>query len=87
MTTHESYVRDGLEKHETSRIEHAEGSPTENSLDLTKTRTLEGIDIHNRSALKGDDSDGKVKFGVRGALAAVFLAGLYTGRQTLFLNL
>ncbi|KAF2706441.1 MFS general substrate transporter [Pleomassaria siparia CBS 279.74] len=63
--------------------ENSENSPTDIFLDLTRTRTLEEIDIHNRSALKGDDSDGKVVFGVRGALAAVFLAGLYTGSQVI----
>lgn len=68
-------------------IENAHNSPTDTSLDLTKERTLEEIDIHNRSALKGDDSDGKVTFGIRGALAAIFLAGLYTGKRTLSLSL
>ena len=82
-TTTNDYAPSALEKQDTTYIEHAHDSPAGASLDLTQTKTLEGIDVHNRSALKGDDSDGKVEFGVRGALAAMFLAGLYTGKPIL----
>ena len=72
------------EKHGPTYIEHASNSPTEHeSLDLTKTKTLEGIDVQNRGAYMGDDSDGKVTWGLRQILAAIFLAGLYTGEHPL----
>lgn len=76
-TTHNDFAHE-----KGTGVEYVENhdSPNDTSLDLTKTRTLEGVDMKNSQALKGDDSDGKVKFGLRGALAAVFLAGLYTGK-------
>lgn len=67
------------EKQETTYIENAHDSPTDASLNLEKERTLEGIDVQNRHALKGDDSDGKVVWSLRSIFAAIFLAGLYTG--------
>jgi hypothetical protein len=78
-TTHNDYAHE-----KGTAVEYAENheSPNDTTLELTKTRTLEGIDMNNTQALKGDDSDGKVKFGVRGTFAAIFLAGLYTGKQT-----
>jgi hypothetical protein len=72
-------VRDE-EKQGTTYIENATNSPTEPSLDLTKTKTMEGIDTENRAAFMGDDSDGKVSWGLRQIFAAIFLAGLYTGK-------
>lgn len=71
------------EKQSTTYIENATNSPTEPSLDLTQTKTMEGIDTENRAAFLGDDSDGKVTWGLRQILAAIFLAGLYTGKYHL----
>ncbi|ORX96497.1 fungal trichothecene efflux pump [Clohesyomyces aquaticus] len=65
-----------------SFIEYAD-TPPKSSLNLERERTLEGIDIHNRSAFLGDDSDGKVTWGLRSILAAIFLAALYTGSQVI----
>lgn len=62
-------------------IEDTNESPTGASLDLEKTRTLEDVDINNRNAFKGDDSDGKVIWNTRSIFAAIFLAGLYTGKK------
>lgn len=67
------------EKQTTTYIENAHDSPTDTSLNLEKERTLEGIDVQNKYAVKGDDSDGKVVWSTRSIFAAVFLAGLYTG--------
>lgn len=67
------------EKQEATFIENAHGSHTDPSLNLEKERTLEGIDVTNRYAIKGDDSDGKVIWSARSIFAAIFLAGLYTG--------
>jgi hypothetical protein len=69
------------EKQEVQYVEHARDSPTESSHELTKERTLEGIDMNNSYAVKGDDSDGKVEWNLRSAFAAVFLAALYTGKN------
>ena len=68
------------EKQETSFIENAHESPVTASLNLEKEKTLEGIDVRNTHAFKGDDSDGKVKWSLRSIFAAIFLAGLYTGK-------
>jgi hypothetical protein len=76
------YAQEEQEKQETTFIEHAPDSPVDTSLNLEKERTLEGIDIHNTRAIKGDDSDGKVVWSTRSIFAAVFLAGLYTGTHT-----
>ncbi|KAF2021023.1 MFS general substrate transporter [Aaosphaeria arxii CBS 175.79] len=64
-------------------IENANQSPTEASLNLEQQRTLEGIDVDNHNAFLGDDSDGKVTWNLRSILAAIFLAGLYTGSQVI----
>ncbi|KAF2110595.1 major facilitator superfamily domain-containing protein [Lophiotrema nucula] len=64
-------------------IENANESPTDRSLNLVKTQTLESVDIDNRQAFKGDDSDGKIKWGPRSIASACFLAGLYTGSQVI----
>jgi len=68
------------EKLDATFIEHAShDSPNEVSLNLEKECTLEGIDVKNTHAVKGDDSDGKVTWSIRSIFAAIFLAGLYTG--------
>lgn len=79
-TTATDYVH---EKQEVQYVEHAHDSQTDSSHDLTKERTLEGIDMKNSHAVKGDDSDGKVEWNMRSAFAAVFLAALYTGSQVI----
>lgn len=85
MTTTTTHAHDYAKKDEEKQdeavhIENANSSPSGASLDLEKTRTLEPIDVTNRGAFLGDDSDGKVEWGVRQIFAAIFLAGLYTGR-------
>lgn len=69
------------EKQDVSYLEHH--TPGDSSLELQKEMTLEGIDMNNSSAVKGDDSDGKVIWSVRSIFAAVFLAALYTGMWSL----
>lgn len=68
----------GHEKQEVQYIEDAK-TPTDPSLDLQKELTLSGVDMKNTHAVKGDDSDGKVNWTLRGKFSAVFLAALYTG--------
>ncbi|KAF2099119.1 MFS general substrate transporter [Rhizodiscina lignyota] len=72
-------------KAEKGELEHAQtnqsDSPSE--LELQKEKTLRYVDLENKNAFKGDDSDGKIEWTVRKAFAAAFLAMLYTGSQIL----
>lgn len=68
------------EKPSTFYIENTDDSPIPPSPNLRKERTLEGVDITNRGAFKGDDSDGRVTWNLRTIFAAIFLASLYTGK-------
>jgi hypothetical protein len=79
MPTHTTTTDYAHEKQQVQYVEDSRDSPTESSHELTKERTLEGIDMNNSYAVKGDDSDGKVEWNMRSAFAAVFLAALYTG--------
>ena len=69
------------EKQDVAYLEHAR--TTDSSLELRKELTLSGVDMKNSQAVKGDDSDGKVEWTLRGKLSAVFLAALYTGMLAL----
>lgn len=66
------------EKQHTTFVENAADSPTDTS--LHREKTLDSIDVQNTHAYLGDDSDGKVHWTFRSILAAMCLAGLYTGR-------
>lgn len=72
-------LKDEEKQEKPTFIEKADASPTDSSLQLDRERTLDGVDIQNTRAFMGDDSDGKVTWTLRSILAAVFLAGLYTG--------
>ncbi|KAG9202805.1 hypothetical protein G6514_004059 [Epicoccum nigrum] len=69
------------EKQHVNHIEHVETN--DSALNLHKEQTLSGVDMKNRSALKGDDSDGKVIWSLRSIFSAIFLAALYTGSQVI----
>lgn len=69
------------EKQETNYVQHVETN--DSSMNLHKEQTLSGVDMKNTSAVKGDDSDGKVIWSIRSMFSAVFLAALYTGRLSL----
>lgn len=64
-----------------AQLEHTStnrsGSTTKHELELE--RTLQHVDLENRYAFKGDDSDGKVEWTIRKLFASAFLAMLYTG--------
>jgi hypothetical protein len=81
MTTHTTTTDYAHEKQEVQYVEDAQDSPIDSSHELQKERTLEGIDMNNSFAVKGDDSDGKVSWNLRSMFAAVFLAALYTGKS------
>lgn len=66
------------EKQEVNYVEHVETN--ESSMNLQKEKTLSGVDMKNTSAVKGDDSDGKVEWSTRSIFSAIFLAALYTGK-------
>jgi hypothetical protein len=63
------------------QLEHIETnhslSPSE--LELQKAQTLRYVDVENKHAFKGDNSDGKIEWTVRKLFASAFLAMLYTG--------
>lgn len=66
--------------HEKQEVDHVERVVTADStMDLHKEQTLSGVDMNNTSAVKGDDSDGKVIWSIRSIFSAIFLAALYTG--------
>lgn len=67
--------KQALEQVETRQTE----SPPDKDNDLTHLNTFESVDIENRHAYKGDDSDGKVDYNMRKLAASAFLAMLYTG--------
>lgn len=74
------------EKQEVNYVEHVE--TTDSTMNLHKEQTLSGVDMKNTSAVKGDDSDGKVIWSIRSMFSAVFLAALYTGQFMIsFLNI
>ncbi|KAF2193491.1 hypothetical protein K469DRAFT_745081 [Zopfia rhizophila CBS 207.26] len=74
-------LRSGKGEESPMFIENADDSSGNTSLNLEKERTLEGVDIQNRAAFKGDYSDGKVKWHLHSIFAAIFLAALHTGSQ------
>lgn len=62
------------------RVKTEEDSNGGESLDQVEThQTIAKVDIHNKQAFKGDDSDGKISWGPRKWIAALSLAMLYTG--------
>ena len=73
---------------------HDDVSSNREKLEEVQTHeTLIPVDIHNRQAFKGDESDGKIHWTIRRWFAAAFLAMLYTGETlhfdvtTSFLNI
>ena len=75
-----------MEKQELSHLEeiNTRQSDSPTGHDLKQVQTLEHVDIENRHAYKGDDSDGKIDWTVRKLLACAFLSMLYTGTYTSF---
>lgn len=67
--------------------EKAIGGPSsghdEYSIDLKKveTKATLAVDMKNRDAIKGDDSDGRVDWTFKQIVATVSLSGLYVGEQ------
>lgn len=47
---------------------------------LEKVQTLAVVDIENKAAFKGDESDGKVDWNFKNLAAGFFLCMLYTGK-------
>lgn len=82
MATHTIATDYAKEKQEVHYVEDARDLPSDSSLELQKELTLQGVDMNNTAAVKGDDSDGKIEWNARSIMAAVFLAALYTGTST-----
>lgn len=70
-----------MEKQELEHLEHinTNQSNSPNGNELKQQQTLQHVDLENRHAFKGDDSDGKIEWTVRKLFASAFLAMLYTG--------
>ena len=69
--------------HEAQRIETNSMHPSDEKKDLTQVQTLSVVDIENKAAYKGDDSDGHVEWGFKNLAAALFLCMLYTGTSSI----
>lgn len=69
-----------MEKQELFHLEEINTRQTDSPSndDLKQVQTLEHVDIANRHAFKGDDSDGVVEWNARKLLACGFLCMLYT---------
>lgn len=66
--------------HEAERVETSSLHDSAEKNDLEKTHTLAVVDVENKAAFKGDDSDGHVEWGFKNLAAATFLCMLYTGK-------
>ena len=51
------------EEAETQHVESVDSTPFDN--ELQKEKTLAHVDLENKLAFKGDDSDGKIEWGLR----------------------
>ena len=72
-------------------LEHTETNDTrpdspDEKHQLEQANTLSVIDVENKAAFKGDDSDGAVDWNVRNILASIFLCTLYTGTVSSILD-
>jgi hypothetical protein len=66
--------------HQAEHVETNSIDANEEKQDLSKVQTLAVVDVENRAAFKGDESDGKVEWNFKNLAAATFLCMLYTGR-------
>lgn len=67
-----------MEKQELSHLEEINTRQTDSHDELKQVQTLEQVDLANRHAFKGDDSDGVIEWNARKLLACGFLCMLYT---------
>jgi hypothetical protein len=69
------------DKQDTQQLEHVATAPQPKTPTdkLEVAQTLQHVDLENRYAFKGDNSDGKIDWNIRKLFAAAFLAMLYTG--------
>jgi hypothetical protein len=69
---------------EDSQHEHTlPDKPAEDEVDDFKkidTVAALAVDVENRGAVKGDDSDGRVDWTPKKVVATIFLSGLYVGK-------
>lgn len=67
---------------EAQHIETNSVHPSDEKRELSKVQTLGVVDIENKGAYMGDDSDGHVEWNFKNLAAATFLCMLYTGKST-----
>jgi hypothetical protein len=82
MDTHEmdSHENDHHEKDQ-HESQGSVADETEDLKDISKVDTV-AVNVENRAAYKGDDSDGRVDWTLKQVLATIFLSGLYVGKPT-----
>lgn len=64
-----------------SKISNEKGFQPDEQVE-TFSKNVEHDEMKNAQAFKGDDSDGKVNWSFRNAIAAITLGGLYTGKRS-----
>lgn len=69
--------------HEAQHVETNSIDGRDEKHDLEKVQTLAVVDVENKAAFKGDESDGKIEWNFKSLAAATFLCMLYTGKITL----
>jgi len=71
-----------MEKEEVSHLEQIETNQSDlKDNELRQEHTLQYVDLENRYAFKGDDSDGKIEWTVRKLFASAFLKSSFSVRQ------
>ena len=65
--------------HQAEHVETNSLDANEEKKDLSKVQTLAVVDVENKAAFKGDESDGKIEWTFKTLMAATFLCMLYTG--------
>ena len=66
--------------HEAQHVETNSIDAHDEKHGLEKVQTLAIVDVENKAAFKGDESDGKVEWNFKSLAAATFLCMLYTGK-------
>lgn len=69
--------------HEAHHVETTSTDAHDEKNDLQPVQTLAVVDVENKAAFKGDQSDGKVEWNFKSLAAATFLCMLYTGKMRL----
>lgn len=78
MATHQDTKAEHTLQHTETHDTDYSSAEKENVLE--HQHTFSAVDVENKAAFKGDDSDGAVDWTLRNILASIFLCMLYTGK-------